>query len=187
MAKVIILNGPAGCGKDTLAKELVELGFANRIASFKIPLFNIVKASLGAKSYAEFLEGYNDRTRKEKPEDFLNGLSRREFMIAVSEQFIKPVLGNSYFGEYLARALSDNNKVAVVSDGGFRSEVEPIAAAGHDTHIVRLHRAGYNFVGDSRSYIYEVNGAGSHDIDIVPGEIQATAQAIVKCVSASNH
>ena len=94
MAKVIILNGPAGCGKDTLARALVEMGFAKGVASFKNPMFNIAMAALGQDAYREFLDGYDDRARKEKPEGFLNGLSRRQFMIAISEQFIKQVFGD---------------------------------------------------------------------------------------------
>lgn len=178
MAKVIILNGPAGCGKDTLAMALVEMGFAKGTTSFKNPMFNIALAALGPDAYHEFLDGYDDRARKEKPEGFLNGLSRRQFMIAISEQFIKPVLGSDYFGKYLAENLPDGDDVFVVSDGGFASEVAPIFAAGHDVRIVRLHREGYTFEGDSRGYLYGIEGVVHHDVAVVSGEITLTAAAI---------
>lgn len=178
MAKVIILNGPAGCGKDTLAMALVEMGFAKGATSFKNPMFNIALAALGPDAYHEFLDGYDDRARKEKPEGFLNGLSRRQFMIAISEQFIKPVLGSDYFGKYLAENLPDGDDVFVVSDGGFASEVAPIVAAGHDVRIVRLHREGYTFEGDSRGYLYDIEGVVHHDVAVVSGEITLTAAAI---------
>lgn len=173
MAKVIILNGPAGCGKDTLAMALVEMGFAKGTASFKNPMFNIALAALGPDAYREFLDGYDDRARKEKPEGFLNGLSRRQFMIAISEQFIKPVLGDDYFGRYLAENLPDGDEVFVVSDGGFASEVAPIVAAGHDVRIVRLHRDGYTFEGDSRGYLYGVDGVKDYDTYIIPGDVKS--------------
>lgn len=173
MAKVIILNGPAGCGKDTLAMALVEMGFAKRTTSFKNPMFNIALAALGPDAYHEFLDGYDDRARKEKPECFLNGLSRRQFMIAISEQFIKPVLGNDYFGKYLAENLPDGDEVFVVSDGGFASEVVPIVAAGHDVRIVRLHRDGYTFEGDSRGHLYGVDGVKDYDTYIIPGDVKS--------------
>lgn len=173
MAKVIILNGPAGCGKDTLAMALVEMGFAKGTTSFKNPMFNIALAALGQDAYHEFLDGYDDRARKEKPEGFLNGLSRRQFMIAISEQFIKPVFGDDYFGKYLAENLPDGDEVFVVSDGGFASEVAPIVAAGHDVRIVRLHREGYTFEGDSRGYLYGVDGVKDCDAYIIPGDIKS--------------
>lgn len=173
MAKVIILNGPAGCGKDTLAMALVEMGFAKGITSFKNPMFNIALAALGPDAYHEFLDGYDDRARKEKPEGFLNGLSRRQFMIAISEQFIKPVFGDDYFGKYLAENLPDGDEVFVVSDGGFASEVAPIVAAGHDVRIVRLHRDGYTFIGDSREYLYDVSGVKDYDVYIIPGDVKS--------------
>lgn len=175
MAKVIILNGPAGCGKDTLAMALVEMGFAKGASSFKNPMFNIAMAALGPDAYREFLDGYDDRARKEKPEGFLNGLSRRQFMIAISEQFIKPVFGDDYFGKYLAGNLPDGNEVFVVSDGGFASEVTPIIAAGHDVRIVRLHRDGYTFEGDSRGYLYGVDSVKDYDTYIIPGDVKSNA------------
>lgn len=173
MAKVIILNGPAGCGKDTLARALVEIGFAKGTTSFKNPMFNIALAALGPDAYHEFLDGYDDRARKEKPEGFLNGLSRRQFMIAISEQFIKPVLGSDYFGKYLAENLPDGDEVFIVSDGGFASEVAPIVAAGHDVRIVRLHREGYTFDGDSRGYLYDIGGVEDCDAYIIPGDVKS--------------
>lgn len=173
MAKVIILNGPAGCGKDTLAMALVEMGFAKGTTSFKNPMFNIALAALGPDAYREFLDGYDDRARKEKSEGFLNGLSRRQFMIAISEQFIKPVFGDDYFGKYLAGNLTDGDEVFVVSDGGFASEVTPIVAAGHDVRIVRLHRDRYTFEGDSRGYLYGVDGVKDYDIYIIPGDVKS--------------
>ncbi|QNO11954.1 putative deoxynucleotide kinase [Escherichia phage vB_EcoS_fTaEco03] len=178
MAKVIILNGPAGCGKDTLARALVEMGFAKGVASFKNPMFNIAMAALGQDAYREFLDGYDDRARKEKPEGFLNGLSRRQFMIAISEQFIKPVFGDDYFGKYLAGNLPDGDEVFVVSDGGFASEVAPIVAAGHDVRIVRLHRDGHTFEGDSRGYLYDIDGVKYYDTYIIPGYVKSNAIGI---------
>lgn len=178
MAKVIILNGPAGCGKDTLARALVEMGFAKGVASFKNPMFNIAMAALGQDAYREFLDGYDDRVRKEKPEGFLNGLSRRQFMIAISEQFIKPVFGDDYFGKYLAGNLPDGDEVFVVSDGGFAGEVAPIVAAGHDVRIVRLHRDGHTFEGDSRGYLYDINGVKDYDTYIIPGYVKSNAIGI---------
>ena len=178
MAKVIILNGPAGCGKDTLARALVEMGFAKGVASFKNPMFNIAMAALGQDAYREFLDGYDDRARKEKPEGFLNGWSRRQFMIAISEQLIKPVFGDDYFGKYLAGNLPDGDEVFVVSDGGFASEVAPIVAAGHDVRIVRLHRDGHTFEGDSRGYLYDIDGVKDYDTYIIPGYVKSNAIGI---------
>lgn len=178
MAKVIILNGPAGCGKDTLAWALVEMGYAKGGTSFKYPMFNIALATLGPDAYHDFLDGYNDRARKEKPEGFLNGLSRRQFMIAISEQFVKPVLGDDYFGKYLAENLPDGDEVFVVSDGGFASEVTPVVAAGHDVRIVRLHREGYTFDEDSRGYLYGISGVKDYDIYIIPGDVMSNVSDI---------
>jgi hypothetical protein len=61
----------------------------------------------------------------------------------------------------------------VVSDGGFASEVAPIVAAGHDVRIVRLHREGYTFDGDSRGYLYGISGVKDYDTYIIPGDVKS--------------
>ena len=49
-----------------------------------------------------FMEGYNNRELKEKKEFALNDMSRREAMIHVSENIIKPKKGLDYFGQSVA-------------------------------------------------------------------------------------
>ncbi len=49
----------------------------------------------------------------------------------------------------------------------------PIVAAGHDVRIVRLHRDGYTFDGDSRGYLYGVDGVKDYDTYIIPGDVKS--------------
>lgn len=149
---IIVLNGPPGVGKDTLA-GLIELSEGTTTLSFKAPMWEIAKATLGS-SFPEFLHLYDNRETKEIPHKMLGGLSPREFFIHISESWCKPLFGETYFGDRLAEAAKGSSK-PVVTDGGFPSELHPLLTSGEKVVVVRLHKEGYNFKGDSRSYIKE--------------------------------
>lgn len=151
---IIILNGPPGVGKDTLAMELEKLlGIAN--ISFKKPMWDIAEAVLGPERFEMFCDLYHDRETKDTPQEALGGKSPRGFFIHISESFIKPLLGEEYFGDRLLELYCELAGVGVVSDGGFPRELFPFCRALVDVQVVRLHREGYDFSNDSRNYIHE--------------------------------
>lgn len=188
MAKVIILNGPPGCGKDTIAKLMHDYCFVSDLLSFKKPMWKIAEAALGDK-YFDFVDLYNNRETKEKPAPMLNNMSPRDFFIYISEQFVKPCIGKRHFGTLAAEEISMNYS-AVFSDGGFNEEVEALAeyvkgGRSHEIHIVRLHRDGYGFGGDSRDYISlgeKYPNVKHHDIKLVDGlPMVAVGQIVNAC------
>lgn len=154
MATVIVLNGPPGCGKDTIGKLFAEKeGYY--LLSFKNRMFSIAAASLGM-DVSEFLEKYEDREWKESPRVEWGGKSIRDFMIHISEAYMKPFFGKDVFGNFIS---SDINKLRpfirefVMTDGGFASEVESLVKNGNDVILVHMHREGCSFKGDSRTYV----------------------------------
>lgn len=177
MAKIIVLNGPAAIGKDTIANEALARNLVDSTHSFKAPMFEIAKVALGAK-WDLFMDCYADRTLKEAPAMWLCGMSPRQFMIHLSENFIKPALGNQHFGTLAAEAIGSSGDTIVMSDGGFPDELRALAEYGwgeHEIHIVRLHREGFTFEGDSRNYIHglddDYGNVQEHDAYIFDGEI----------------
>ncbi|AGZ17750.1 hypothetical protein RJ80_gp23 [Vibrio phage phi-A318] len=154
MRKVVILNAPPFCGKDTIANLLKEKGFA--VTEFKFTMFNIAIAMSGM-SKESFMREYNDREQKEKPQEHLGGLSYREFMIHISEDIMKPLFGEDVFGKRAAEACTlahDSGFDVVFSDGGFIDEVKALNDAGLNVTVIRLHRDGYTYGNDSRRYLY---------------------------------
>ena len=83
-----------------------------------------------------------------------------EAMIYVSEVICKPTFGEEYFGQVRADSIQDTDKVIVDGSCGFIEELLPLANKyyNYDNEIdnilvVRVHRPGYDFKGDSRGYL----------------------------------
>lgn len=148
---IVIFNGPPASGKDEAASLYKEqYGFGN--LSFKYQLFKETIEHFDVDK-RWFMEGYNDRTQKEKKEFALQGMSRREAMIHVSEDIIKPKKGLDYFGKSVAEEI-DVDKNYALADGGFVEELEPIIekVGAENIVIVQLTREGTDYSSDSRKY-----------------------------------
>lgn len=181
---ILVLNAPPSAGKDTLADRFVEL-YEYRKASFKSSMFSIATAVSGI-SEEDWFTRYNDRSLKEEPWDRLGGLSCRQFMIKISEDWIKPVFGKDHFGKVTADML-ENDKSYVFSDGGFVEEIYPLAIKFwyDDIFIVRLHRAGCSYEGDSRSYLPDsrMDNVHSVDVDVIEGKVDQTVDQIIHAIT----
>lgn len=188
MSKIIILNGPAGVGKDTIGNALAA-DYNCIPTSFKRPMFEIAASILGARAFSKFITAYDDRDQKEMPHDFLGGKTCREFMIWISETVVKPLFGNQQFGKLMSEhiQLRDEGFCFVCTDGGFPDEVIRLVEDGHDVTLVRLFMDGKTFAGDSRDYI-SIMGLLSprykryreHDVHLVNGDIDGGVMAVVR-------
>lgn len=166
MKKVVILNGAPGSGKDEGAKHIVSVlrgqGILARHCEFKERLFTLTRVIYGL-TILEWERLYT-RENKEKPSGRLQGLSPRQALIHISEDIVKPNFGKDYFGVAAAEDLTEG--VNVFSDGGFVEEVRPIISkvGVRNVLIIRIHRAGHTFKGDSRKYLPD--GFGPLVIDV---------------------
>ena len=187
---IILLNGPAGSGKDTLAAMLMAQGRVQQVMQFKEPMFDIALLASGMHINPKcWWDRYNDRESKEKPWGLLGGMSCREFMIHISEKFIKPVFGDDYFGNQVAlKYINRDHHVTdvAVSDSGFQSELDALGRTVGESEvlIVRLWRDGYTFDGDSRSYINANSGNHVIDVQLVDGYPSQAIGTIVSVVNA---
>lgn len=172
--KCILLNAPPGAGKDTLG---AMLGLPVR--SFKEPLFRITRDMLGEARYALFLGAYQDRPRKEAERmPFLGGRTPREWMQHLSEDIVKPEFGAAWVGTLLAESIVED---CVFTDGGFAEEVQALRDAGHHVVLVRLHRDGYTFRGDTRSYLYGVADE-EYDVTLRDGMVEEDALCLCSLI-----
>lgn len=148
---IILFNGPPGSGKDAAADYFKDRGFKH--LSFKYQLYQETIKYFGVDT-KWFMDGYKDREEKERKSAFLNHMSRREAMIHVSEDIIKPKHGLDYFGKQVANEI-DLSKDYCISDGGFIDELLPVInKVGSDNFVlVQLTREGHDYSSDSRRYL----------------------------------
>lgn len=148
----LILNGPPGVGKDTIAGLLGEYGFKQH--AFKTALYEET-----AKHYKVPLDAFlavaTDREKKEQIWEE-TGESPRQMLIHTSEDIIKPEQGSDFFGRRAAaRCMETQDPLVVFSDGGFVEEIPPLMEVFQHVLIVRLYRDGYDFSNDSREYLQQ--------------------------------
>lgn len=188
MAKLILLNGPANCGK-SIAVDYLKQFYVLTDRRCKDKLFKLTQ-ELFCVDERMFWDIYNDRAKKELPNPnfklspieaiklfeylYTDGsfrcvaeqveLSIREAMIYVSEIICKPAFGEDYFGKARVEDMLAG-ELAVDDSCGFVDELGPaIDHLGQDNILlIRIFGRG-DFSGDSRGYIPE--GVIDNTVDV---------------------
>jgi len=188
MATIFLLNGPAGSGKDTAAKYLADR-FEGEVSKFAAPIKDAATAIYCGGDRDWFDEFDLDQERKNQPDPVFYGKSCRQVQIDISEDFLKKSHGPGIFGDILTtRIINGDSEFYFVSDSGFRPEAECIinAFGADEVVLIRLHRDGHTFEGDSRSYInlddLEVN---SYDVTNVTGQQEEMFRQLASIVKAN--
>tara|TARA_R110000796_G_C14524572_1_gene431228 strand:+ start:127 stop:708 length:582 start_codon:yes stop_codon:yes gene_type:complete len=158
--KIILLNGPPRSGKDYAGRVLLEhlpagtpiVKMAKELKERTHALYRLVDED-GPYPH-DFYEAVKDT-----PLDEFEGITPRQAYIAVSELLIKPLHGDKQFGRwlcnYLERLEDEGVSTVVVTDAGFLGECEVLVDnfGPENCLLARIHRVGYTFAGDSRSYL----------------------------------
>lgn len=162
----VVLNGPPGCGKDTIANRIVaeDQLLPINITPFVKHQFKDALYEHTAKHFEigldEFILYASDRSLKDSTSlAGLGGRTPRQALIHVSEDIYKPRYGDDYFGKVEARRVREHKRYlggiinVIYPDGGFGPEIPPIESEFDYVLIIRLHRDGFDFKGDSRNYL----------------------------------
>jgi hypothetical protein len=153
MTKIIFLNGPPGCGKDTLVSELIphiHLRHIKMSAPYKrmvAGLFDIDMNTLEARKDEQF----ELLRRGVHTKDTL-----RELLIHLSEDVFKPRYGEDFLAKiFCAQVKHTAAPFVVCSDAGFNIEVLRVIHqfGAANCILLRIHREGRDFSSDSRSYV----------------------------------
>ncbi len=111
-------------------------------------------------------------------------LSIREAMIYLSELILKPRFGEDYFGQARVKSIIDG-EIMVDSSTGFEEELPPLIDKLEQENIllIRVHRGGATFEGDSRKYIPDGVITNTVDIDSVYGDLEGYLKEVESIVS----
>lgn len=155
--RVILLNGPPGSGKDTAAGLLTSSIHGAAHKEFKQALRRLTAEHYGV-ALEPFAAQCADRVAKETPRADLGGKTPRGALIHVAEEVIKPKHGGDYFGKCAADDC-EPGVFNVFSDCGFPAEIDTMVErfGAANVCVIRLHRDGCGFAGDSRSYVGKDN------------------------------
>jgi hypothetical protein len=174
---IIILNGPPGVGKDSLADMLIDKsqGMWTKL-NFKSHLYADTARHYGV-NLVEFISWAQDRETKERPLTVLKGKSPRQALIHVSENIIKPVKGADHYGTVMANTIeyvinNSNRRNFIIADGGFEEEIKPLVNRFEDVYIIRMYSGEHSFAKDSREYL-ENYPEITFDLETVRGNVEA--------------
>lgn len=153
----IILNGASETGKSTLIARGLMWRFDeinNNVHeekqlsvvqdSFANPMKHFIATTLGVK-YSEL--------KKNTMMAVLQGYTPREFLIHLSEHYIKERYGDDAYGRWLEHRvlrLEPIPDLVIIDDGGFPAER---AVLGSLARVVRVTRPEKTFEGDSRMHL----------------------------------
>ena len=175
--RIVLLNGPPRSGKDTAASHLVPY-FAFQKMKFAAPLKRAVAGLLdmsvtaleehkdnqfnilSKESYVE-IDNYGTKRTEYGPKD-----APRRLLIDLSESFLKPKYGDTFFGRLATREINRSSyNLIIFTDSGFATEASVITRLYRRENVllVRLHREGCTFENDSRSYLQDIAG---HEVDV---------------------
>lgn len=193
MGKIILLNGPPSSGKDTAARHIRE-GYAQGWHSYRSQLERMsmpIKRAFAGTMGLPIDEDGNVQPWESKKEEIIPafGVSYRQWQIDFSERFMKPLFDEVIFGMLLVARIRRRFEkgianLMVIPDCGFQVEIETLYQAfpQEDILLVRPHRAGFTFAGDSRSYVKAPAGCAVFDpINALPDEYLAQIEAGVRC------
>lgn len=182
--KILFINGPPGSGKDYTGELLRESSYLSLTMVANYVICDKFARALKETCHAAY--GLVDLHGKPLPHDWFEesksksmreffGKTPREIYIAFSETYMKPLHGPRVWGEKLLNdTLVRECGEIIITDSGFREEAEVFVEhfGNNNCRLVRLHREGYTFKGDSRNYVfledlgvkcYDVNNPGTRD------------------------
>jgi len=125
MTKIIALMGPAGAGKSTVSKHLVEK-YGAKTYSLAGPLKEIAKRTLGFTDQ----QLYGTQAQKEV-DDPRYGFSCRWFLQRLGTEGCRAVLGDDVWTKACLRQIKiEYPEVAVIDDARFVNEARAVLDAG---------------------------------------------------------
>lgn len=160
MKKVIILNGPARCGKDTAAKAVERYLGADNVAHIKMsqPLKEMAAMMIGLP--IETCEQHKDTAT-------FKGMTYRDLQIMIFNEFAR-YLGEDWLGEiFYKNIVKDERDYIICSDGGRPADLVKLFQnfPRGSVMVTQIMREGCTFDHDIRMYISDPRAVMKHAVN----------------------
>lgn len=171
MTKIFFFNGPPRCGKDTAAiytiNRFTPVDFTPR-QEIKFDRFAMpIKRAFAGMTASDIDRFGNCEPWESTKGDVIPwlGVSYRQWQIDFSEKYLKGYGQDIFARLFVQRNESARARAIVVPDSGFAEEVAPVAEhfGVENILLLRIHRPGFDFTGDSRSYLH---GVVPYELDV---------------------
>lgn len=201
MGKIILLNGPPSSGKDTAAKHIRQWYIQKHwvtertaksarnyavLDRMSMPIKRAFAGTMGLPITEDGIVEPWESRKEEVIHDF--GVSYRQWQIDFSESFLKgyreEIFGRLLVARIKRRFEKNIANLIIVPDCGFSIEIDVLYEEfeREDILLIRCHRPGFTFAGDSRSYVRAPKGCAIFDpINELQHEYLAQIEAEVKC------
>lgn len=172
MGKIILLNGPPSSGKDTAARHIREMrgllfnspiGYVRpTLDRMSMPIKRAFAGTMGLPITEDGIVEPWESKKEEVIHEF--GVSYRQWQIDFSEKFLKTyreeIFGRLLVARIKRRFAKGIANLIVVPDCGFSIEIDVLYEEfeREDILLIRCHRQGFTFAGDSRSYVRAPKG-----------------------------
>lgn len=148
--RIVLLNGPPRCGKDTLANMLEQRhGFKHLKITSKLKEKVHGLYGMPDKRHDAF-----DKDKDKKLPQFLN-LTPRQAYIEVWNKYLVPMHGENFLVDDLITDIDNMDHTHfVISDVGFNRESKAFFNYYHSQCLLfTMHRPGHSYMNDIRSYV----------------------------------
>jgi hypothetical protein len=191
MTFVIGLNGPPGCGKDTVGKALVELfDRIHGVKPYRMAVAGPLRVMASQILGVDMTDDAVYAQAKETAFAHLGMETGRQVMIGLSEDYLKPRYGLEAIAagrvrhvEGLAWRRPDGQRIVVITDVGFKIERVVFERAFKNSAWIQIHRPGTSFEGDSRQWV----GGGPDDHTCIALTNEGTHMAQVHAIAGRIH
>lgn len=188
---IVVLNGPAHCGKDTIASKLqydtVPFAILNHrhVRCWQEKMIAPLRDALCEMFH---LSSYTFEMKKDEP-ILPNGVTPRQALIEMDKLWARPLFGEGFLGNVLVEELEaaarkkkqyypDNPVHIHLVDAGVEAEFQVLKQAyGEKVKVIHIYRDGYSFY-DTRGYLTQCDGIVYNN-----GGIVKTIEEILSLIS----